>query len=462
MRAPRHPLLIGDRRVETGEWMPVDEVATGEVLAEVAAAGPGEVDEAVDAALDAGASWAVLSPPERGVALERYARLLDGAAEELAEIVHREMGKPPAEAAAEVARALEVVHYFAAEAERLVVSQLPGPTLATGSWTRPAPVGVVAAIVPWNFPVALVLWKLAPALAAGCPIVVKPAIEAPLAVHRLCELATDAGLPPGLVNCLTGDGPSIGEALATHPDVAKVAFTGSRRVAEQIAAWAGPRLKAMTLELGGHGSLIVLPGADLDVVHEIATVQGFANAGQACYSVNRVLAAPEVAERVAGRLAEGLADLELGPMATARGLARHQTLLDDARDKGATVVGGGPSDGRRGRPAIVTGAGPGVDLIDEEPFTPLVAVMEIDGVDAQLAEANRPDYGLVSYVVGPDMRQALEVAQAVESGTVVINGWRVVVPYAPYGGWRGSGLGTELGRPGMDAFLRWQHLRVLA
>lgn len=462
MSSPRLPLLIGDRRVETGDWMPVDDPATGSTIAEVAAAGAGEVDAAVAAAVDAGRRWAALAPTDRAVALERYARLLDEHAEQLAAIMHREMGKPPAEAAAEVARATEVVHYFAAEAERLVVTQLPGPTLATGSWTRPAPIGVVAAIVPWNFPVALVLWKLAPALAAGCPIVVKPAIEAPLAIHRLCELAIEAELPAGLVNCLTGDGPLIGEALATHPDVAKVAFTGSRRVAEQIAAWAAPRLKAMTLELGGHGALIVLPGADLDLVHEIATVQGFANAGQACYSVNRVLAAPGVADRIAERLADGLADLALGPMVTDRGVARHEALLADAREKGATVHGGGESVGRRAQPAIITGAAPGVDAIDEEPFTPIVSVMELADVEAQLAEANRPDYGLVSYVVGPDMRQALEVAQAVTSGTVVINGWRVVVPYAPYGGWQGSGLGTELGRPGMDAFLRWQHLRVLA
>ena len=442
--------------------MPVDDPASETVVAEVAAAGPSEVVEAVAAAVEAGGGWAARSPPERGAALAGYARLLDEHAEELASIMHREMGKPAGEAAAEVARALEVVHYFAAEAERLVVTQLPGPTLATGSWTRPAPIGVVAAIVPWNVPVALVLWKLAPALAAGCPILVKPAIEAPLAIHRLCELADEAGLPPGLVNCLTGDGPLIGEALSIHPDVAKVAFTGSRRVAEQIAAWAAPRLKALTLELGGHGSLIVLPGADLDRVHEIATVQGFANAGQACYSVNRVIADPGVADRIADRLADGLADLALGPMATDRGVTRHDALLADAREKGATVVGGGSSVGRRVEPAVITGAGPGVDVIDDEPFTPIVSVMEIGGVEAQLAEANRPDYGLVSYVVGPDMRQALEVAQRVTSGTVVINGWRVVVPYAPYGGWQGSGLGTELGRPGMDAFLRWQHLRVLA
>lgn len=462
MSTKRLPLLIGPDRVDTDQWLPVDDPHSGGVLAEAAAAGPADVDAAVAAAGEAGARWAALSPPERGAALERYARVLDEHAEELAQLMHEEMGKPLPQAGAEVARALEVVHYFAAEAERLTVSQVPGPTLATGSWIRPDPIGVVAAIVPWNFPVALVLWKVGPALAAGCPIVIKPAIEAPLAVHRLCELAAEAELPPGLVNCLTGDGPTVGEALATHPDVAKVAFTGSRRVAEQIAGWAAPRLKAMTLELGGHGSLIVLPGADLDIVHEVATVQGYANTGQACYSVNRVIAEPDVAERVADRLSEGLTDLPLGPMATDRGVERHDMLLADARDKGAEVAGGGPSAGRHAQPAVVTGADVGVKVIDEEPFTPIVSVMGISGIEQQLAEANRPDYGLVSYVVGPDMRQALEVGQRITEGTVVINGWRVVVPYAPYGGWGGSGLGTELGRPGMDAFLRWQHLRVLA
>jgi succinate-semialdehyde dehydrogenase/glutarate-semialdehyde dehydrogenase len=299
-------------------------------------------------------------------------------------------------------------------------------------------------------------------LAAGCTVIVKPAIEAPLAAARVCELAAEAGLPAGTVSCLTGDGPLIGEALATHPGVDKVAFTGSRRVAEQIAAWASPRLKALSLELGGHGPLIALPDADPDVVAEVATVQGYANAGQACYSVNRVLVPPSLEGPVLERMRARIAKIELGPMATERGLERHRALIEDARAKGAQVEGGEDLGGRRVAPALVTGAGPGVRLVDEEPFTPIVAVMPYESVDAAIAEANRPDYGLVGYVCGADMRACLETAQAVQCGTVVINGWRVVVPYAPYGGWRGSGVGTELGRPGMEAFVHWQHLRVLA
>jgi succinate-semialdehyde dehydrogenase/glutarate-semialdehyde dehydrogenase len=372
------------------------------------------------------------------------------------------MGKPIGEASAEVARALEVVNYFAAEAERVAVAQLPGATLATGSWIRPAPVGVVAAITPWNFPVALAVWKLAPALAAGCSIVVKPAMEAPLAARALCGLAADAGLPPGLVNCLTGDGPAIGEALATHPGVAKIAFTGSRRVAEQIAAWAAPRLKALTLELGGHGPLVVLPDADLELATEVALVQGYANAGQACYSVNRVIAPPLLAAEIAERLEQAVTTLRLGPMATERGLRRHRELLEDARAAGARVVEGVAGDARRPAPAVVTGAKPGVRVLEEEPFTPIVTVVEAPDTAAAIAEANRPDYGLVGYVCGRDLRATLETAQALRCGTVVVNGWRVVVPYAPYPGWRGSGVGAELGRPGLEAFLRWQHLRVLA
>ncbi len=429
---------------------------------QVANAGPAEVDRAVRAAGAAGEEWARRSPIERGAALERYARVLDDHAEELARLIHGEMGKPLSEAAAEVARALEVVHYFAAEAERVAVTQLPGPTLTIGSWIRPAPVGVVAAITPWNFPVALVVWKLAPALAAGCSIGVKPAMEAPLAARALCGLAADAGLPPGLVNCLTGDGPSIGEALATHPGVAKVAFTGSRRVAEQIAAWAAPRLKVLTLELGGHGPLVVLPDADLDLVTEVALVQGYANAGQACYSVNRVIAPPSIAGEIAERLEHAIASLRLGPMATERGLRRHHELLEDARSAGARVIEGVAGDARRPAPAGVSGAKPGVRILEEEPFTPIVAVIEARDTAAAIAEANRPDYGLVGYVCGRDLRATLEAAQAIRCGTVVVNGWRVVVPYAPYAGWRGSGVGAELGRPGLEAFLRWQHLRVLA
>jgi succinate-semialdehyde dehydrogenase/glutarate-semialdehyde dehydrogenase len=458
----RRPLLTGAGPLETAEWMEIRAPGDGELLAEVAAAAAEDVDRAVVAAADAWPEWAALPPSARARALEAYADLVDEHQPRLAGLVHRETGKPLAEAQAEVARAAEVIHHFAGEAERMWVEQLPGPTLATGSWVRPAPVGVVAAITPWNFPVALVVWKLAPALAAGCAVVVKPAIEAPLAAWELCELAGRAGLPPGLVSCLTGDGPLVGEALATHPQVAKVAFTGSRRVAEQIAAWASPRLKALSLELGGHGALVVLPDADLDVAAEVATAQGYVNSGQACYAVNRVLVPPALAGDLLERMRARIADIALGPMTTDRGLARHHALLEDARDRGARVEGGAEVVPGTLSPALVTGAGPGVRLVDEEPFTPIVAVMEVPDIDAAVAEANRPDYGLVNYLCGADLRSALETAQRLRSGTVVINGWRVVLPYAPYAGWRGSGVGCELGRPGLEAFVRWQHLRVLA
>lgn len=459
---PRLPLLIGDDAVEGDGWMPVVSPLDGATVAEVAAATPEHVDRAVAAARAALPGWAATPPLERARHLAAFASAMDGAAGELAQLMHTEMGKPLGEAEAEIARASEVVHHFAAEAERMWVSHLPGPTLATGSHVRPAPVGVVAAITPWNFPVALVIWKLAPALAAGCCVVVKPAQEAPLAARRVCELAIGAGLPPGVVGCVTGDGPPLGEALATHPGVDKVAFTGSRRVAEIIAGWAAPRLKALSLELGGHGPLVVLPDADLDTVAEVATVQGYANAGQACYSVNRVIAPRELAGEVTERIRARLGAIELGPMATERGLARHHWLMDDAHAHGATITGGDDLGGGRLAPALLTDVGPGVQAVDEEPFTPIVSVLATDDVDAAVREANRPDYGLVGYVCGGDYRRTIEVAQSIECGTVVVNGWRVVVPYAPYAGWRGSGVGCELGRPGLEAFVRWQHLRVLA
>ncbi len=440
--------------------MTVDAPRDGRHLGDVAAADAAAVDRAVHAAHNALADWRATAPTARADALSRYGRLLDEHAPLIAHLVADEVGKPLSEAQAEVTRAFEVVHHFAAEAARLVSTHLPAESLTTGSIVRPQPVGVVAAITPWNFPVALVLWKLAPALAAGCTVVLKPAQEAPLAAWTLVDLAQQAGLPPGVVNVITGDGPLIGEALATHPLVAKIAFTGSRRVAEQIAAWASPRLKQLSLELGGHGALIVLPDADLDTAVDVAIVQGYANTGQACYSVNRVLVPPSLLAGFLERFRTRLADLPPGVMVTDRGRERHINLLADARAAGARVEGGAV-DGQWVSPALVTGAGPGVRLIDEEPFTPIVAVMEAFDTAAAINETNRPDYGLVNYVCGEDLRICLETAAQLSCGTVAINGWRVVVPHAPYGGWRGSGLGTELGRAGLEAFCRWQHLRVL-
>lgn len=461
--APRLGLIVDGEDVETAEWMDVRAPGDGRMLAQVAAATPAHAARASAAARRALPGWRATPPLERAALIARLARMLDDEAGELARLVHEEMGKPLAEAQAEVARANEVVHHFAGEAERHWDAHLPGAgAWGTGSHVRPDSIGVVAAITPWNFPVALVVWKLAPALAAGCTLVVKPAQEAPLAVRLLCDVARRAGLPPGVVNYVSGDGPTLGEALATDPEVDKVAFTGSRRVAELIAGWAAPRLKALSLELGGHGPLIVLDDADVATAVDVAAVQGYANSGQACYSVNRVLVARPLVADFLDAFRARMAAVALGPMATDRGLARHVTLLEDARSHGGRVEGGEELGGGRLAPALVTEVGPGVRLMDEEPFTPIVAVVPFDDPAEALAEANRPDYGLVGYVCGGELRRTMEVARAVECGTVVVNGWRVVVPYAPYAGWRGSGVGAELGRPGMEAFIRWQHVRVLA
>jgi succinate-semialdehyde dehydrogenase/glutarate-semialdehyde dehydrogenase len=459
MTEPRG-LWIGGALLAGTSVMEVRAPRTREVIGVVSCADHDQADLAVAAAYEALPAWRATGPLARANLLDAFARLLDEHADEIAQIVADEVGKPHAEAAAEVARAFEVAHYFAAEAARVWTHHLPADSLTTGSTVRGESVGVVAAITPWNFPVALVMWKLAPALAAGCTIVIKPAQETPLAAWRIAELANRV-FPPGVVNLVNGDGPLLGEALATHPQVAKVAFTGSRRVAEQIAAWAAPRLKHLSLELGGHGALIVLDDADLDVAVDVAAVQGYVNTGQACYSVNRVLTTPATTGPFLERFRQRLADIPAGVMTTDRGLHRHRELLADARAHGSHVEGG-DDDGHMVTPALITDARPGVRVVDEEPFTPIVVVCELPDRAAQILETNRPDYGLVNYVVGANHRQCIETAAALSSGTVVINGWRVVVPHAPYGGWHGSGLGTELGRPGLEAFVHWQHLRVLA
>lgn len=458
-----YPLIIDGEDVPGGS-APMDVVAPRDdrVLARMGSADPADVDRAVAAAHRALSEWRSTPPLARAELISRFARHLDGIADDVAAVVADEVGKPLPEAQAEVARAFEVTHHFAAEAARIWTQHLPAESVTTGSTIRPEPVGVVAAITPWNFPVALVMWKLAPALAAGCTVVIKPAQEAPLAAWMIVDAARAAGLPPGVVNIVTGDGPAIGEALATHPKVAKVAFTGSRRVAEIISGWAAPRLKHLSLELGGHGALVVMDDADLDTAVDVAAVQGYVNTGQACYAVNRVLVTPATRDAFMERFTARFASVPVGVMTTDRGRDRHRAFIDDAHRSGATVVGGDITDDRWVHPALVTGAEPGSRIADDEPFTPIVAVMEVPDLAAQIAEANRPDFGLVNYLCGTDHRAVMETAAALRSGTVAINGWRVVVPHAPYGGWRGSGLGTELGRPGLEAFLQYQHLRVLS
>ena len=355
---------------------------------------------AADAAWPA---WAALAPVERGRALAAYAALVD--AEQAAA---RRPGAPrdgqapgrgPGRGRPRGRGRSTTSPPRPSGSGR---SSCPAPTLATGSWVRPAPLGVVAAITPWNFPVALVVWKLAPALAAGCAVVVKPADRGapgrlgalrPRRARRAARRAWSAA-SPATGRCWARPWPPTRA-------VAKVAFTGSRRVAEQIAAWAAPRLKALSLELGGHGALVVLPDADLDVAAEVAVVQGYVNSGQACYAVNRVLVPPGPRRRPARAHARA----HRRPRARPDGHRARPGAPPHAARRRPRRTARGSRAARRSRPArlapaLVTGAGPGVRLVDEEPFTPIVAVMEVPDAAAAIAEANRPDYGLVGYVCG--------------------------------------------------------------
>ena len=376
--------------------MPVRAPGDEELLAEVAAAGPEEVDCALAAADAAWPAWAALAPAERGRALAAYAGLIDAEQETLARLVHREVGKPLAEAAAEVARAAEVVHHFAAEAERVWASQVPGATLASGSWTRPAPVGWWRRSCPGTSPSRWWSgssprpWRPAARWSSS------PPRRPPWPPGRSATWPSGAGLPPGLVTCLTGDGPLLGEALATHPRVAKVAFTGSRRVKRADRRLGGALRLKLSLELGGHGPLVVLPDADLDVAAEVAVSQGYVNAGQACYAVNRVLcprAWPATCSSACAPASPQLSSARWPPSAAWRATACcSRTPAPRGRGSGGKELGGGGWRRRRDRRRPWRAPG------RRGPFTPIVAVMEVLDTAAAIAEANRPDYGLVGYV----------------------------------------------------------------
>ncbi len=474
-------LLIGSewRASSDGRSLPVNNPANGETIADIAEATAEDVNAAVEAAAAAFPLWSALSGRERAALIHKAAdRFRTHYLDEAARLLTRENGKPLNDSLKECSYTCDVLDFYADEARRITGTHFAGDLGPTHSFVWKQPVGVVAAITPWNFPVDLLAWKIGPGLAAGCTFVVKPSEEAPLTALLLIRAFVEAGLPPGVLNVLTGRGP-VGARLVEHPLTRKIAFTGSVATGAWIAERAGRQLKRLTLELGGSAPFIVCRDADLDIAVPEALRRAFSHSGQICISVNRILVQQEQFEAfverftaAASRLrvaADGLLepDADMGPLINARGLETVRQHVEDARQKGAHIlVGGQMPAGQPYHPAgcfylptVLTQVNPSMRIMREETFGPVAPIAAFSSLDEGIALANDTPYGLAAYVYTESLDTALYAARHLRAGGVGINVNDVTDIRGPFGGMNQSGIGRELGEPGLDSYLETKHIR---
>jgi len=452
---------------------PVIDPATEEAWGSVPRASTVDVDRAVGAADRAfhHGPWPRLMPSERAAYLLRIADELEKRAKPLSWTNTRENGSPIAETSGAAANAASILRYFAGLAPHLEQDDVRAfPNGVGESVVRRDPVGVCALIAPWNFPINLVVIKLAPALLAGCTVVIKPAPTTPLSVRFVIDAAAAAGVPDGVVNLVTGDG-AVGDTLVRHPDVAKVAFTGSTPVGRRIAAACGELLRPVTLELGGKSSAMVLPDADLEAMSSVLVRSCMRNTGQTCYISSRVLAPASRYDEVVDMVTETISsarqgdpfdpDTVFGPVASSAQLDTVTGYLRSAHDDGARATTGGErADVPRGyfvQPTVFADVTPQMRIAREEIFGPVLSVLRYEGVEEGLAIANSTGFGLGGIVFGTDPREALRVADSMDTGSVGIN-FFASNHSAPFGGRHDSGLGVEYGVEGLAAYLTYKSI----
>ncbi|MET0240943.1 MAG: aldehyde dehydrogenase family protein [Sphingobium sp.] len=472
----QHGLLIGGQWVEAQAHIPTVDPATGRVIGHIADASEADVNAAVAAARAAFPAWSATVPAERAAILWRIADLIEANIDELAELETLDQGKPLYVGRwAEIPGAVGQFRFFAGQATAIegrtmtpsITYQPQGKQIA--AWTLREPVGVVAAIVPWNSPLVLTAMKLAPALAAGCTLVLKPAEDTSLTALRLGELMQEAGLPDGVLNIVTGRGATCGKALAEHRDVDKVAFTGSTATGRAIVEASKGNLKRITLELGGKSPVLILPDADLDLAIPGAANAIFFNAGQVCVAGSRTYVHASIYDKVleglaaqadAIQLGHGLnAGTQMGPVVSEVQAGRVAGFIDGARAQGASIVAGGERFGPRGTfisPTVIADVNPDMAIVRDEVFGPVLAVQRYDDLDAVVAAANDSEYGLAASVWTESLSSAHRLSRSIQAGTVWINCHSMYDASLPIGGVKMSGYGRDSGAAALDNYLEWK------
>ena len=475
----KDPSLLRQQCYINGQWcdaqsketVVIANPATGAVIASVPVMGQVETQAAIAAAEAALPAWRALTAKERGAKLRRWFELLNENSDDLALMMTTEQGKSLAEAKGEVTYAASFIEWFAEEAKRVYGDTIPGHQGDKRIMVIKQPVGVTAAITPWNFPAAMITRKAAPALAAGCTMVVKPAPQTPFTALALAVLAERAGIPAGVFSVITGDAIGIGNEMCSNPVVRKLSFTGSTQVGIKLMEQCAPTLKKLSLELGGNAPFIVFDDANIDAAVEGAMIAKYRNAGQTCVCANRIYVQAGVYDEFARKLSIAVGKLKVGegitegvttgPLINRAAVEKVQSHLEDALSKGATVVAGGKPHSLGGNffePTVLTHVDSSMRVAREETFGPLAPLFKFTDVDDVIKQANDTEFGLAAYFYGRDISLVWKVAEALEYGMVGVNTGLISTEVAPFGGMKSSGLGREGSKFGIEEYLEIKYI----